>query len=354
MIYIESLMLATVMFTLVVATITDFKKGVIPNKMLIAVGIVNVFLDIIYYSCFYNFGIYLFLSDIFSIFILAIIFYAVEIWAAGDSKLLMITALGIPSRLYSFMPFSFCPLFVLVMIVFSLAFLYSAGETLVKSIKEKRKVWKEIGINFSLKKLLYIVITLIFMATAILLCNIVFNFILANSEENYVLLMLAVDFILTLLLMEIIKRFSIIIIAVFSIVFVAVASILYGFGLFNLSFGKGGLLSIIVLLLTIFIRILSGKYNYQEIPVEKLNYNMILSLASSIRINMSFPMEKPLLLTENRKARLTQEQVECIKKSATKRGLTSVMIVRKLPFAVYIFVGTIIFLSLEAAYLWFI
>jgi preflagellin peptidase FlaK len=354
MIYIEALMLAIVVFVLCVATITDFKKGVIPNKILLGAGSVSIVLDILYYSLFYQSGIGLFLSDVLCIVFLAVFFYALGIWAAGDSKLLIIVAIGLPSRLYTFIPISFCPIFVLVMVVFSLAFIYSAIETLVRSIKDKRKIWKEFGIQFSFTKLLYFCITLIFMVLVILLCNIIIGFILKSYEGNYVLLILAVDFVCTLSLIELRKKMSIKAVSIASAIMFVLAVVFFCLGYFNLSLGRGGTLSIIVMLVTILVRMLAGKYNYQEISIDRLSRNMILSMGSAMRINMTFSLDKPLPMTENRKSRLTQEQVDSIKINAEKQGCSSVMIVRKLPFAIFIFLGTLVFLGLEVAYLWFI
>ena len=354
MIYIEAFMLAIVIFTLCVATITDFKKGVIPNKLLASAGVISVILDVIYYFVFYDSGLGLFLSDVACVLIVAILFYALEIWAAGDSKLLLIVAIGIPSRLYSFIPISFCPIFILIMVIFSLAFIYSAGETIVRSIIDKRKIWKEIGFEFSAKDALYVGITLIFMVLSVLLCNVAIGFILKGYEGNYVLLILAADFIITLILIEIRKKLSIKIMTVISVIMLIAAIAFFWLGYFNLSLGSGGLLSIIVMLITVVIRMLSGKYNYQEISMDRLKSKMVLSMGSAIRINMSHMIDSPLSVTENRKARLTQSQVDSIKKNAEKYRCNNIVIVRKLPFAIFIFIGTIVFLGLEGAYLWFI
>ena len=56
-----------------------------------------------------------------------------------------------------------------------------------------------------------------------------------------------------------------------------------------------------------------------------------------------------------REGYLTQEQVDAIQMwRKTKLGKPTITIVRKIPFAIFILIGTIIFLGLEILSLWFI
>ena len=58
----------------------------------------------------------------------------------------------------------------------------------------------------------------------------------------------------------------------------------------------------------------------------------------------------PTISTEDLKSRLTKDEVESINRwSKTPKGNASIVIVRKIPFALFIGIGTVIFIVLEMA-----
>ena len=352
MIYVETLMLTIVVFALCVASITDIRKGLIPNKLIIIAGSVCVLMDVVYYTFVFREGLVAFICNSLIMIAIAGLLYVLDIWAAGDSKLFFLVSIGIPSRLYSFIPLSYCPLFLLLMIVFSVAFVFSTGETLVRSIIEKRKVWKEINLRISIPKVFYLFMSLLFLFLSVMLCNALISVVLKDNETNSVLLILMMDFLITLILVDIRKKLSQKVIVVANSAMIIIALVLMLLGYLKLSFGSSGLISFIALVVVITVKLLSEKYNYQEIPLESLKCNMILSCVVATRLNMTGVLKNTLLTTETRKARLAQNEVDAIKKNGEKQGYSSVVVVRKLPFAIFIFVGTILFLGVEAAYLW--
>ena len=67
---------------------------------------------------------------------------------------------------------------------------------------------------------------------------------------------------------------------------------------------------------------------------------MILSMASSMPMQASRIQGLPGISTEDLKDRLTTEQAESIKRwGKTQKGLDSLMIVKKIPFAIFISFG---------------
>ena len=162
------------------------------------------------------------------------------------------------------------------------------------------------------------------------------------------------NFVCTLLLIDLRKKISIKIVGISSIFMFFVTVLMFSLRRYELSFGKGSLLALIVMVITVIIRMLSEKYNYKEVSIEELSSNMILSMATSLRLNMVYSFDEPLPLTEKRQARLTPEQVAKIKNTVKRDDCSTIVIVRKIPFAIFIFVGTLIFLGSEAAFIWFI
>ena len=67
---------------------------------------------------------------------ISIAFYAIHIWAAGDSKLLILTIMLIPTRLY-YEGNIVSATVVLIIMIFSFAFIYTIIESICIGIKEK-------------------------------------------------------------------------------------------------------------------------------------------------------------------------------------------------------------------------
>ena len=78
---------------------------------------------------------------------------------------------------------------------------------------------------------------------------------------------------------------------------------------------------------------------YQEVKVCDLKKGMILSSISSILLQNSRVRGLPPVSTEDLKSRLTEEQINSINRWAGSRKILTVTVVRKIPFAIFIFAG---------------
>ena len=96
------------------------------------------------------------------------------------------------------------------------------------------------------------------------------------------------------------------------------------------------------------LRLFVGKYNYQVINTEDVKRGMILSQVSSIMMQNSKVKGMPSISDESLNSRLTEEEADSIIRwSKTKNGLRQITIVRKIPFAVFITSGTLVYLLLR-------
>ena len=80
MVVIEALLLTTLLFTCVHATITDIKHGIIENKILIRAAISGLALNLLYYIVYIQNLISAFLINMAVIGLISILFYAYHIW----------------------------------------------------------------------------------------------------------------------------------------------------------------------------------------------------------------------------------------------------------------------------------
>ncbi len=80
---------------------------------------------------------------------------------------------------------------------------------------------------------------------------------------------------------------------------------------------------------------------YEEIPISSLRSGMILSMAASIPMQASITKNLPKISTENLKSRLTSDEVDSVQKWAKAVHVSTISIVRKIPFGLFIAMGFI-------------
>ena len=93
------------------------------------------------------------------------------------------------------------------------------------------------------------------------------------------------------------------------------------------------------------IKNVSNKYNFTEINTNDIKEGMILSIQSSMLFLNSRVKGLPKISTETTSSRLTNNEVESIKRwQKTKKGKDKLIVVKYLPFAPFILVGTLVFI----------
>lgn len=85
---------------------------------------------------------------------------------------------------------------------------------------------------------------------------------------------------------------------------------------------------------------------YENKKVEQLKKGMILTTFSSMLMQNSITKGLPGISTEDLKSRLSEEEIESIKIWAKATRTESVMIVKKIPFAIFISIGVMIYCAI--------
>ena len=108
---------------------------------------------------------------------------------------------------------------------------------------------------------------------------------------------------------------------------------------------KSMLLNYTIVFLMLLLRLFIDEYNYETIPTKEVKKGMILATSTVVLFLNSKVKGLPLSSTEDLRSRLTQEEVDSILRwEHSKYGSDSIQIVRKIPFAIFISSGTIMFL----------
>jgi preflagellin peptidase FlaK len=106
-----------------------------------------------------------------------------------------------------------------------------------------------------------------------------------------------------------------------------------------------------VLILLLF-QILIGATIYEQVPVAKLKPGMILSAMSSLLMQTSITRGLPAISTEDLKSRLTNEEIESVKIWAKATHVETLTVVKKIPFAIFISIGLLIYVAVWGGLLW--
>ena len=337
---VEWLLCTLLFFFVGVCIITDCKKSVVPNKIVVIAFFSFIILDILCYCFFAKQFFRVFLLNLALITLVSFVFYAFHIWAAGDCKLMLACAFGIPGRLYSVWPIGKATSFLIYIIIFSTAFLFLMFESAIIRIKQRQ--YKIAFQKINLPKWLMSYFSMVF---ALLCFEGLFSLAFSKSSIDPVLSS-AINFVIVLSLIQIRDKMS-----TTQLIFMLIGTsmsffVMSMFGIIHTSFSvsaKNLVLVFTLLLLSAF----AAEYNYRTVPVDELKAGQILSAATVILFAQSRVEGLPKSSTEDLRSRLSQENVDSIKKwSKTKSGSQYVVIVRKIPFVIFMGIGLFVFMAI--------
>jgi len=339
MVVLELILITLIIVTSIYTTITDIRSSVIQNKVLIISSCIATICNVLYYGCFCRDTFQLYITNLVIISIISILFFAFNIWGAGDSKLLMFVVYSMPARFYFTEKLVLAPAITLFIIIFSIAFIYIIFESIVIGIKEKNlfsaSVLKIDFIDFMKNYIIATIYITVFNQLIVLLMGNIYN-------NNIGLIMLInMFFILSIFSFDFFKKKITFIVACCTTAAIIIVS-----GINSISLPSFKIYFFVILLLIL--RRFGEKYNYKIIPTEALKRGMILSLETVMYFQVSRIKGLPETTTEDLRSKLTQEEVDnVIRWKDSKYGKEKIIIVRKIPFAIFIALGFVIFISLR-------
>lgn len=334
MIIIEAFLLTVLMIMCIYVTITDFKHGIIQNKVLLTAGTLGLVANIPYYFIFATSYFSAFVLNVVIMSIISIMFYALHIWAAGDSKLLMLTIFLMPARIY-YQGDNVTATVVIMIIIFSIAYIYILGDSIYQGIKEKN-LFK---INRFKADIILMLKQYIKCTCLVSLFGIILRFIIPEFYNKNIALMMLINMIIVLMSYNF-KFFEKTVPLIFLSVITVVCYLSTNKDTFQFDY------KIYILVLVVFVlRLFAEKYNYQIIPTSQVEKGMVIALSTTLCFMPSnikgLPKNKN---TEDIRSRITEEEADSIKRwEKSKYGQAEIVIVRKIPFAIFISIGSIIY-----------
>lgn len=314
------------------AAITDLKKRIVPNKLLYPAFGILLPLNLFFH--FQSRNGWLYLRNVLFIVAFAVLLYAVHYFSAGDSKLLIVLATAMPTKLYQETLRGLFPIMTWVIILFSTAFLYLVGESVWLTVKKQKRFHKQVSFKQMLKNYMqkFVVVT------AINEC-IWFFFPSFYTVNQYIIILL--DYFLILILSEYMIQLPknlTWVLAALVLAFGVLCGYLNGFHISSLLF-------IPFVLLFWALQSFLSAYNYRSIATSAVENGMILSLETSLLMQCSKVKGLPGISTEDLRSKLSEEDAESIRRwEKSKYGQREIVIVRTLPFGALIAAGTVLFI----------
>lgn len=325
MIYIEAVLLTSILAIGCFSAISDFRNGIVPNRLILiglTIGLIcHGVLLLLGFAPFYPYWLYnMLIADV-----IAFAMYWGKLWAAGDAKLFMVLYFLTPPRLFdvgqltnSIVPFVF---------IFLPALLWIMVDSVIRLIKKEPHKKQPIVIK---KWLIGFLITMIEVTGFHCMITMIFPSLVGNNDLFIFALIMAYAYFCGT--SEIMRKWYVIVLhGIMSIV----VWITKGW-----TFGMPDFKGYLVVVAIIAIQRIASMYNYQQIKTSKTMKGMILAAETVIMFQTSRVHSLPTDPSEQLTAKLTEEQADAVRRwESSKKGQENIWIVRKVPFAFMIALG---------------
>ena len=319
----------------IITSVTDIKENKISNKLLLLFGITGIALTIAQYIFKTNILWSAYFLNLTLVVVFSIVLYVLHIWAAGDSKLLIVLGILLPAN-YCMLAGRIVPWSVLVVALsFIVSFVYLLAESIWLFITHKGEFSLKNVTKNSKQFFIAYVRNIIYISFALKLES----FFAKDwfNGHGWAILGINISLILLISSFEFLKKIPVVAIA---LVLSIALSVFTGEWFLSISRLKYYLLVVIIMLL----RIMISEYNYATIPTSEVKKGMILSSVTTVFMSKSRVKGLPEISREDMRSRLTAEEAEAVVRwGKTKNGLEEVQIVRKVPYAIFIFSGLLIY-----------
>ncbi len=329
MIIIEILLMVAMVSLGVITSISDTREGRINNKTLRIFTVGAAVLDLIYYGCFAKDLLFLFLLNFGIIALISLILFYTHSFAGGDCKLSLVMALLYPANYCFVYGKADATLFFALCIAILYGYFYLLGFSIYALIRGLTQITKEYVRNYIgsfLKS--FISATGYICAFNLLIICISWHGLYVNEWAVRMGSMMLAWLIGKNAFLQ--KWPMICGIYVFDFITGRYLEII------PFSFNPENYVLVVVLLLC---QMTIRTSLYENVKISDLKKGMILSSFSSVLMQNSRVRGLPPVSSEDLKSRLTEEQIASIGRWADSRNVESVTIVRKIPFAVFIFAG---------------
>ena len=340
--YMEILLFLVLFSLCIQVSKTDILEGKVYNKTLIIFGTIGCIIDVIYYGFINNSMLFPFLINELVIIVVSMFLFYSHCFAGGDCKLLIVLAILYPAKCYVSYGGS------LITVVFTVGFavfygyIYLLGTSIYALIKKKNRMTLAYVKSYIIMFAKSFVVALTYISMLTLLVTVFIG--LGIIIPIWIVRILCIAISWTVGRYTIFKKRLIIGSVLFIDVLLSAIMKVLPFSIHPENY---------ILVIMLLVCQMTIKTNiYQEIEIDTLKKGMILTMGSSILMQNSRVRGLPQISAEDLRSRLTEEEIESIKRWAKSRKVETVSIVKKIPFATFIAMGFISYFGLWRVLLW--
>lgn len=334
----EIWMLAILALSCIIASISDLKDGKIYNKYLLYGALLGS-VGVLQYYYINQYLLWPYLMNLLIEIVLAFLFFKVNMWGAGDSKLWIFICFLYPFGKYYTYDYLLFPSLYILMFIFIIAYIYVVAETIYIKIRQhkKQELQGKIITNINwIEAIKGFIFHFFFLRIIYRICMLIFKeYYCANT-----ILFALLGLILSIHLYKVVFRKKI------KGLIVILGLILMGFDLIteisSVTVGNLNLLSFVITALVLLLRDEMAKYNYEIVYSDSVRAGMILSYTTIMELKKTRVNGLPQFTDESAKCRISQTEAEAIKRwSKSKFGKETVVTVKFLPFGIFMAIGLV-------------
>ena len=313
----------------VITTCSDYKYGLVHNKILKRFFVMSIPINIIYYMFIDTDNLKNFMVNILVIICISLIMFYTNLIAGGDSKLIIVLAFLIPSNFYVEVNSNYLTLCFVIGFALFYGYIYLFVMSLANIITGVNKLTSN-SVKFMLvsffksfiRSMIYVV-----------LINYTFGFlqIYGLKVEGWFIKIICVVTTLCLSKYPWMQAKCLV-----RVVFITDVILSLFFKTIPFSINPS---SYAIVLLIVIAQIIIKTNLYKTVDIKDIKKGAILSTESSFYMQNSRIQGLPKVSDESIKSRLTETEIDSIKRWGNSRGINQVVVVRKIPFAVFITLG---------------
>lgn len=342
MIFIECIMILFLVTLSVMTVKSDLREGMIYNKILFPFAMVALILDCIYYVFFVKDLFLEFLVNIVLIILVCLFLFYTHSFAGGDCKLCIVMSLLYPGRLY----FVYAGSAYTLLFAIAFAIFFGYVYLLVSSVRRLINGRNQMTIDYVKNYLMAFVYSFTSATIYISAIN-MFNYYLYCRGIHiniWIVRALCIGMAWFVGKYRVLKKwYVLIIVAIFDVILAV------GLKMMPISLNPENYILVIVLLVC---QMMIKTNLYEEVEICKLKKGMILSTVSSMMMQNSRVRGLPGISLEDLRNRLTEDEVESVKRWAEGRNIITIFIVKKIPFAVFLTMGFVCYFIVWGALRW--
>jgi len=313
----------------IISSRSDFKKGLIYNKVLAIFTFASVILGMVYYGYYARDLIIPFLINFIMIVIISLILFYSHSFAGGDCKLVIVMGLLYPANFYLIYGDSTITLLFALGIAILYGYIYLLGSSIYGLISGRNKMTKEYVKIYILSFLKSFISATVYISAVNVIVIYLHN---VNIDINvWIIRILCMGIAWVIGKYKFLRKWYLIL----GILIVEVGLGIF-IGMIPFDFNLENYILVIILLLC---QMTIKTSLYEEIQISELKKGMILSTFSSMLMQGSRVRGLPKISSEDLRSRITLDEIDSIERWAKSKKITSLIIVRKIPFALFIFLG---------------